>query len=35
METINNVLYYLNKVDSPDKLNDDELENLGCVKNFS
>ena len=32
METINDVLYYLNKLDFTDKVNDTDFENLRCVK---
>ena len=32
METINDVFYYLNKLDFTDKVNDDDYENLGYVK---
>ena len=32
METVYDVLYYLNKLDFTDKVNDDDFENLGCVK---
>ena len=32
METIFDVLYYLNKLEFTDKVNDDHLENLRCVK---
>ena len=32
METINDVLYYLNKGDFTDNVNNDDLENLRCVK---
>ena len=32
METINDVLYYLNYLDFGGKVNDDDYENLGCVK---
>ena len=32
METIYGVLYYLNKLDFTDKLNDNDLDNLRCVK---
>ena len=32
METIYDVLYCLNKLDFTDKINDDVLENLRCVK---
>ena len=32
METIYDVLYYLNKFDFTDKINDDDFENLKCVK---
>ena len=32
METINDLLYFLNKLDSTDKVNDDDLENLRCVR---
>ena len=32
METVYDVLYYLNKLDFTDKVNDDDFENLECVK---
>ena len=32
METKNDVLYYLKKIDFTDKVNDDDIENLRCVK---
>ena len=32
METIYDVLYYLNKLDFTDNVNDDDYENLRCVK---
>ena len=32
METIYDVLYYLNKLDFTDKINGDDFENLRCVK---
>ena len=32
MDTIYAVLYYLNKLDFTDKVNDDDLENSRCVK---
>ena len=32
METIYDVLYYLNKLDFTDKINDDDFENLRCFK---
>ena len=32
METINDVLYYLNKFDFIDNVNDTDFENLRCVK---
>ena len=32
METINDVLYYLNKLDFTDNVNDSDYENLRCVK---
>ena len=32
METINDVLYYLNKLDFTDEVNDDDYKNLSCVK---
>ena len=32
METVNDVLYYSNKLDFSDKVNDDDYENLRCVK---
>ena len=32
METINHVLYYLNKLDFTDNINDTDFENLRCVK---
>ena len=32
METINDVLYYLNKLDFFDIINDTDFENLRCVK---
>ena len=32
METIYDVLYYLNQLDFTDKINDDDFENLRCVK---
>ena len=32
METINDVVYYLNKLDFTDKVNDSDYENLKCVK---
>ena len=32
METIMYVLYFLNKIDFTDNVNNDDLENLGCVK---
>ena len=32
METINYVLYYLNKLDFTDSINDTNFENLRCVK---
>ena len=32
METINDVLYYLNTLDFNDKINDDDFETLRCVK---
>ena len=32
METVYDVLYYLNKLDFTDKVNDDDFENLRCVK---
>ena len=32
MKTINDVLYYLNKLDFTDKVNDDDFENLRCVE---
>ena len=32
METINDVLYYLNKLDFIDNINDSDFENLRCVK---
>ena len=35
METINDNLYYLNKLDFTDKVNDDDFENLRCVKSIS
>ena len=34
METIYDVLYYLNKVDSADNVNDSDYENLRCVNEF-
>ena len=34
METINDVLYYLNKLDFTDKVNDDDFENIVCVKKY-
>ena len=34
METIYDVLYYLNKLDFTDKINDDDCENLRCVKHL-
>ena len=35
METVYVVLYYLNKSDFTDKLNDDDFEHLRCVKRIS
>ena len=32
METINDVLYYLNNLDFSDKVIDDDYENLRCLK---
>ena len=32
LETINHMLHYLNKLDFSDKVNDDDFENLRCVK---
>ena len=32
METINDELYYLNKLDFSDKVKEDDYENLRCVK---
>ena len=32
METKNDVLHYLNKVDSTDNINDTDFKNLRCVK---
>ena len=32
IETINDVFYYLNKLDFSDKVTDDDYENLRCVK---
>ena len=32
METINDVLYYLNKLDFTDNVDDSDYENLKCVK---
>ena len=32
METVYNVSYYLNKLDFPEKVNDDDFKNLRCVK---
>ena len=32
METVYDVLYYLNKLDFTDKVNNDDLENLRCAK---
>ena len=32
METVYDVLYYLNQLDFTDKVNDDDFENLRCVK---
>ena len=32
METIYDILYYLNKLDFTDKVNTDDFENLRCVK---
>ena len=32
METVYDVLYYLNKLDFTDKVNDDDFEKLRCVK---
>ena len=32
METKNDVLYYLNKLDFTDKIKDSDFENLRCVK---
>ena len=32
METINDVLYFLNKVDFTDNINDTDFENVRCVK---
>ena len=32
METINDVLYYVNKLDFTDNVNDSDYENLRCVK---
>ena len=32
METINDELYYLNKLDFTDKVDDSDYENLRCVK---
>ena len=32
METVYDVLYYLNKNDFTDKINDDDFQNLRCVK---
>ena len=32
METINDVLYYLNKLDFTDNVNDSDFEKLRCVK---
>ena len=32
MEAINDVLYYLNRMDFSDKVNDDDHENLICFK---
>ena len=32
METLNDVLYYLSKLDIIDKVNDGDFEKLGCVK---
>ena len=32
METINDVLHYLNKLDFTDKINNSDFENLRCVK---
>ena len=32
METINEVLYYLNKLDFTDNVINDDFEKLGCVK---
>ena len=31
METVYDVLYYLNKLDFPDKVDDDDFENVRCV----
>ena len=32
METVYDILYYLNKLDFTDSVNDSEFENLRCVK---
>ena len=32
METINDILYYLNKLDFTDNVNDSDYENLRCMK---
>ena len=32
METINDMLYYLNRIDFIDKVNNDDFESLRCVK---
>ena len=35
METVFDILYYLNKLDFTEKVNDDDFENLRCVKKYS
>ena len=32
METVNDILYYLKQLYFTDKVNDEDFENLGCVK---
>ena len=34
METIYDVLYYLNKLDFTDKIIDDDFENFRCAKKY-
>ena len=34
METIYDVMYYLNKLEFTDKVDDSDYENLGCVKSI-